>query len=132
RVEVLVAAEAEQAAVGRVGAALGDDVDDAAGGAPELRRVALGGDLVLLDGLGRELLEQAAHHAVVVVAAIDVDDHVAAGGAAVAGPADLALGRVVVVRGARAGNQQGEVLELAPVERDVLDHGRGDDVTHVG
>src|SRR5258708_14374700 len=55
-VQTLVPAEDESAAVEVVGAALGDDVHDAAGGAAELRVVALGPDLVLPDCPGRELL----------------------------------------------------------------------------
>ncbi len=131
-VQALVAGEEERAAVELVRPALGDHVDDAAHRAAVLRAVALGGDLVLLDGVVAELLEEPANDPVVVVAAVHVDDHRAAGGATVADPAHLGLGGVVVVRGTRAGDEQREVLELPPVEGDVLDHLLRDHLADVG
>ncbi len=126
RVQGRVAREQERAAVRIVAAALRDHVDDAAGRAPELRAVASGRDLVLLDRVLAELLQQPADDAVVVVAAVDGDVDGAAGHAAVADATDLRLRRVVVVRRPRAGNEQREVLELAAAERHVL-HQRGVD-----
>ncbi len=132
RIQLLVAADDDRAAGEGVRAALGDDVHHAANRPAELRTVALRGHLVFLNRLSRVLLEQPADDAVVVVAAVDVDDHRAAGHAAVADAADFGLGRIVVVRRPRAGHQQRQILELAAVERHVLDHRRGDDLADVG
>ena len=63
----------------RVGAGLGDDVDDAAGGAAELGGGAGGDHLELLDRVERDVDRRAlaahllAEEAVVVVAAVEAD-----------------------------------------------------------
>ena len=69
----------EEAAVRLVGARLGDDVDDAAGGAPELGVGAAGDDLEFLHRVERDVDGGAlaahllAEEAVVVVAAVQAD-----------------------------------------------------------
>ena len=59
-VEALVAEELEKRPMKVVSAALGDHVQNAPAGAPDLRRVAVGGNLILLHGILAETIRAAA------------------------------------------------------------------------
>jgi hypothetical protein len=80
-VEIHVAEEGEQRAVEFVGAVLGDEVDDGAFRTAIGGREALGTDVVLFDGLQRDLHHCAAHRIILVVHAVDGDVHVASAAA---------------------------------------------------
>ena len=80
-VESLIAEEGEQRPVEVVAAALGNQVDDGAFGTAIGGREALRADVVLFNGLQRDLHHCAAHRIVLVIHAIDCDVHVAAAGA---------------------------------------------------
>src|SRR6185437_3554568 len=114
--------EIEHAALDLIGARLGDDVDDAAGGAAVFGWGAGRHDLELLYRFERDVDGRAlpahllAEEAVVVVAAIEADvvEH-----AALAGKVDLVA--VGSLADADAGGQGEQVLELAPEDRRRLD-----------
>ena len=118
------ALKVEQAAVGLIGARLGDDVDHAAGCPPELRRRAARNDLELADRLERDVDRRPlpaglfAEEAVVVVAAVQAD---VVEGAALPGEGDLVAVRPLDDADARGEGQQ--ILELPAKDGCGLDRG---------
>jgi hypothetical protein len=135
-VQRVVAPEVEGAAVERVLAAAGDDVDLRARGLAELGAVAVAMDLELLDGLDRGVDEDRAVAAdVVVVGAVD-RPHVGVDRAPGDGEVDAAhealVGDVEARLGlADAGHQQRELDEVAAVERQLADLLAGDEAGDV-
>ena len=128
-VEALVAEVAVQVAMQRVGAALGDHVDVAAERAPELGLAARGDHLKFLHHV--EAVEDAAQSGGIVVGGKAIHDEVVGEIALAADRDSLAghgggFGEELVaggVGGRDAGNQQREIEEVAPVERQVGDLG---------
>ena len=114
RGQALEALEVEQAAVQLVGARLRDDVDDAAGGAAELRVGTARHDLEFLHRLQRDVDRRAlaaellAEESVVVVAAIEADVVVHA-----SLTAERDLVAVRALDDAHAGREGEQILELA-------------------
>ena len=121
RVQALVAEQLEGGAVELVRAALGDDLEGAAVRAAGVGAEALRLEVELADRVEREQLHQAADRVVVVVPAVDQVVDVAAAAAGDLRRELRRLGGVGVEAEAHAGNERGEVAELAPVERQVLD-----------
>src|SRR5687767_2618011 len=116
--------EEESRAVVVVGARLGDDVDDAGAGAAHLGGELVGGDLELLHAVLREVHQRSADHFVVVVGAIYGDVATATKGAGRRSLQRVRL-RGIIVRGRPVSwQQEGQLQEVASVQRDVLD-GRG-------
>ena len=109
-----------------IAARLGHDVDRRRRGSSGFRREAVGGDLELLHRLLRDVLKRAADDVVVVVRA--VHHHVAASPELTrGGDRDrVRLGRIEVRRGGVSGHEQGQLEEVASVERQRLDELRGD------
>ena len=133
RRQALQTLEVEQAAVQVVGARLRDDVDDAAGGAAELRVGPAGHDLELLDRLQRDVDRRAlaaelfAEESVVVVAAIEADVVVHA-----ALPIEGDLVAVRPLDDADAGSEGEQILELAAEDRRRADGGLVERVADFG
>ena len=109
-----------------VAAGFGDDVDHRGGRSARLGREAVGGDLKLLHGLLRDVLERTTHDVVVVVGAVDHD---------VAAAAKLTRGRDrdrvrlggIEVRGRRVTrHEQRQLEEVAAVERQGVDEAARD------
>ncbi len=120
--EVFEPLEVEERAVELVRAALGDDVDDAAGRAAELGAGSGGDDLKLFDGVERDVYGRAlaagllAEEAVHVVAAVETD---VVEDAALAREVDL-----VAVRPLHDGDvrrQRQQVFKLAPEDGEIAD-----------
>src|ERR1700689_4780127 len=76
-IEYRVTQEFEGSAMELVGSRLGDDVHDAAGGAPRFGSIAVAFDADLLDSIYRRADTDGADHALIVVHAVDhlVGDH---------------------------------------------------------
>ena len=143
--ELVVAVELPERSVQAVGAALGDHVDLAAGRAAVFRGIGAGLDFEL--GQGIDGRREAVGHGVVVhdFDAIDVEAvggvarAVGAGGGGAVGGIGLADGAAPAAHGdgagsagLHAGNQLGELDEVAAVERKVDDLGGIDDGTDAG
>jgi hypothetical protein len=111
----------EEAARPLVRAALRHDVEHAAVAAAVFGLEPLGDEVELLDRFEREELQEAADRVVVVVAAVDLVVHVAAGAAVDLGRVLRALGRIRMEPEADAGHRCREVRELASVEREAFD-----------
>ena len=112
-----------------VGAALGDHVDVAAQRAAELRLPAGGDDLKFVDHV--QTVERPVESGRIVVGGQSVDDEavgeiaLAADGNTLAGDG-RGLGEKLIgggVGGRHAGDQQGEIEKIAPVDRQVVDLG---------
>ncbi|MFN7975360.1 MAG: hypothetical protein U0166_23905 [Acidobacteriota bacterium] len=120
-VEALAPVVAEDVAMEGIGAALGDDGDDAAPGPAVLRLEPLRDDLELLDRFCGVLLEDATDRVVVVVAAVDGDVDAAPDLGADGDSPHARLRGVEGISRGRPGSEDRKALECTPVEREVVD-----------
>ena len=134
RVEAIVAGKLERRPAEAVGARLGEDVHDAAGGAPGLGRVVTGLDLDLGDGVDGRLDANRADRALVVVHPVDelivlVVQRAVDGNRRRLAPIVRARAARQRVRQAFIGTrrQLDEAHEIAAVHRQILDGLLGDE-----
>ena len=133
RGQAAVAPVLEGVAVELVGAGLDRAADDGARHVAELRVVVVGLDADLGQGVraglvGQQVVDRLVHvdaveHEVVLLLALAVHE-------GAAGPEVLGLGEAVGLRRDHAGQEQGELGEVAPVEGHALDGGARDHVAH--
>ena len=114
-----------------VGPGLGDHVDHRGAGAPRFRREPVRRDLELLHGLLGYVLQRPPNHIVVVVGPVDGDVPAAAQLPRRGDHHSVRLRRIEVGCGRIAGRKQGELQEVAAVQRQLLDRpGRQDGIHH--